>query len=124
MPFAFIDALADCSPMQVYQVVCKIVDEQAEKDQIRLSAPVIYDSIKRSNSSLNRKPKKLLEDSLERVLEVLKADAFGEDDERDPVQGDFEGLAEEPPPVRNSFFPSAARDTDYVRSQMVSTGAL
>ena len=77
----------------------KIVDEQVEKDQLRLSVPVIYDSIKRSNSSLNRKPKKLLEDSVERVLDVVKADVLGEDDEDDSIEGDFEGLAEQPPPV-------------------------
>lgn len=80
-------------------MVRKIVDEQAEKDQIRLSVPVIYDTIKRSNSSLNRKPKKLLEDTLERVLEVVKTDVLGEEDEDDSIEGDFEGLAEEPPPV-------------------------
>lgn len=80
-------------------MVQKIVDDQAEKDQIRLSAPVIYDSIKRSNSSLNRKPKKLLEDSLERVLEVIKTDVLGEDDEEEPIEGDFDGLAEQPPSV-------------------------
>jgi ribosome biogenesis ATPase len=44
---------------------------------------------------LNRKPKKLLEDSLERVLEVVKNDLFG-DEEEESVEGDFEGL-EEPP---------------------------
>lgn len=80
---------------QVYQVVRKIIDDQPETGRIRLSAPAIYEQIKKSNSSLNRKPKKLLEDSLERVLEVVKSDVLGEDDE-DSVEGDFEGL-EEPP---------------------------
>lgn len=80
-------------------MVCKIIDEQEDKDQIRLSVPAVYDTIKRSNSSLNRKPKKLLEDSLERVLEVLKTDALGEEDEDDSIEGDFEGLAEKPVPV-------------------------
>ncbi|KAJ5281890.1 hypothetical protein N7478_007262 [Penicillium angulare] len=79
---------------EVYQVVRKIIDDQPDASRIRLSAPSIYEQIKKSNSSLNRKPKKLLEDSLERVLEVVKAD-MGEDDE-DSVEGDFEGL-EEPP---------------------------
>lgn len=80
-------------------MVRKIVDEQAEKQQIRLSAPVIFDTIKRSNSSLNRKPKKLLEDSLERVLEVVRTDVLGEEDEDDSIEGDFEGLSEQPPQV-------------------------
>ncbi|KAJ5909098.1 hypothetical protein N7495_001780 [Penicillium taxi] len=79
---------------EVYQVVRKIIDDQPETGRIRLSVPAIYDQLKKSNSSLNRKPKKLLEDSLERVLEVVKSD-LGEDEE-DSVDGDFEGL-EEPP---------------------------
>ena len=70
----------------------KIIDDQSETGRIRLSVPAIYDTIKKSNSSLNRKPKRLIEDSLERVLEVIKAD-MGEDDE-DSVEGDFEGLEE------------------------------
>ncbi|CAI7600121.1 unnamed protein product [Penicillium bialowiezense] len=79
---------------EVYQVVRKIIDDQGDNGRIRLSVPTIYETIKKSNSSLNRKPKRLIEDSLERVLEVVKAD-MGDDDE-DSVEGDFEGL-EEPP---------------------------
>lgn len=74
----------------------KIVDDQIEKDQLRLTVPAIYDSIKRSNSSLNRRPKRVLEDSLERVVEMVKLDVFG--DEEDLVEGDFEGLEEQQPP--------------------------
>lgn len=84
--------------LQVYQVVRKIVEDQDDKDQIRLTVPALYDSIKRSNSSLNRRPKRLLEDSLERVVELVKLDLFGEDED-DSVQGDFEGLEEQPPQV-------------------------
>jgi hypothetical protein len=40
---------------------------------------------------LNRKPKKLLEDSIERVLEVFQTDALGEADS-ESLEGDFEGL--------------------------------
>lgn len=69
----------------------KIIDDQGENDRIRLSVPAIYDTIKRSNSSLNRKPKRILEDSIERVVEVVKSDVLGEDEE-DSVNGDFEGL--------------------------------
>lgn len=87
-----------CRPLQVYQVVRKIVEDQGEKDQVRLTVPVLYDSIKRSNSSLNRRPKRLLEDSLERVVELVKLDLFGEDEE-DSVEGDFEGLEEQPSQV-------------------------
>lgn len=77
----------------------KIVDDQIEKDQLRLTVPAIYDSIKRSNSSLNRRPKRVLEDSLERVVELVKVDVFG-DDEEDSVEGDFEGLEEQQPPAQ------------------------
>lgn len=87
--------------MQVYQVVRKIIDDQPDTGRIRLSVPVIYDQIKKSNSSLNRKPKKLLEDSVERVLEVVKSDVLG-DDEEDSVEGDFEGLEETLATVCNS----------------------
>ncbi|KAJ5334377.1 uncharacterized protein N7506_008160 [Penicillium brevicompactum] len=79
---------------EVYQVVRKIIDDQGDNGRIRLSVPSIYETIKKSNSSLNRKPKRLIEDSLERVLEVVKAD-MGDDDE-DSVEGDFEGLDEPP----------------------------
>ncbi|KAL4785107.1 P-loop containing nucleoside triphosphate hydrolase protein [Aspergillus varians] len=85
---------------EVYQVVRKIIDDQAENDQFRLSVTVIYDSIKRSNSSLNRKPKRILEDSIERVVEVIKTDVL-EEDENDTVDGDFAGLEEQPVQVSN-----------------------
>ncbi|KAL4946230.1 hypothetical protein BDV06DRAFT_183003 [Aspergillus oleicola] len=81
---------------EVYQVVRKIIDDQAENDQFRLSVTTIYDSIKRSNSSLNRKPKRILEDSIERVVEVIKTDVLGED-ENDSIDGDFAGLEEQQP---------------------------
>lgn len=55
----------------------------------------VYEKIKRSNSSLNRKSKKLLEDSIERVLAVLKEEAVGDDDDIGSFEGDFGGL--EPP---------------------------
>lgn len=71
----------------------KIVDDHADDTQFRLSVPVILDAIKRSNSSLNRKPKKMLEDSIERVVDVMKADMG--DDENDSVNGDFEGLEDQ-----------------------------
>ncbi|KAJ5549806.1 hypothetical protein N7535_002252 [Penicillium sp. DV-2018c] len=77
---------------EVYQIVRKIIDDQSETGRLRLSVSTIYETIKKSNSSLNRKPKRLIEDSLERVLEVIKAD-MGEDDE-DSMEGDFEGLEE------------------------------
>ncbi|OJD11757.1 hypothetical protein AJ78_07530 [Emergomyces pasteurianus Ep9510] len=79
---------------EVYQVVRKIADDlQLEGENVRLTPPFVYDRIKRSNSSLNRRGKKLLEDSIERVLEVVKTDALG-NEESDSFNGDFEGLEE------------------------------
>lgn len=57
---------------------------------------MVYDSIKRSNSSLKRRSKKLLEDSIERVLLVLKE----ERDESDSLDGDFDGIEESLPAVK------------------------
>ncbi|KAA8652211.1 hypothetical protein EYZ11_010765 [Aspergillus tanneri] len=84
---------------EVYQIVRKIIDSQAENEHKRLSVQIIYDTIKRSNSSLNRKPKRILEDSIERVVEVL-----GEEEDDESVEGDFGGLEETPPvPESNSL---------------------
>ncbi|KEF56319.1 uncharacterized protein A1O9_07900 [Exophiala aquamarina CBS 119918] len=64
---------------QVYQVVRKIIDERSQygegESSLTLTFSAIYDQIKLSNSSLNRKPKKVLEDSIERVLETIQHDA-------------------------------------------------
>lgn len=57
----------------------------------RLSASAVYEKIKRSNSSLNRKSKRLLEDSIERVLAVLKEEAPS-DDEVGSIEGEFDGI--------------------------------
>ena len=66
---------------EVDQVVRKIIDEHAQygNTEFRVSFPTVYDEIKRSNSSLNRKPKKLLEDSIERVIQLLRQEDRQED---------------------------------------------
>lgn len=72
----------------VYSIVCKLDAEAATPNQ-RMTVSAVYDSIKRSNSSLARQKKKVLEDAIERVLtqrnEDLKEFAMeeGEDDEED-----------------------------------------
>ena len=76
----------------MYQVVKTLLDSQGQSDNShiqRLSAPVVYEKIKRSNSSLNRKSKKLLENSIERVLELLKEEATSTDG-FDSVEGDLD----------------------------------
>lgn len=73
----------------------KLADEQAqfENGGKRITTSTVYDSIKRSNSSLKRRSKKLLEDSIDRVLLVIKE----EQDESDSMDGDFEGIEESEP---------------------------
>lgn len=74
----------------------KLIDDQIEDGESdrRITVASVYDSIRRSNSSLKRRPKKLLEDSIDRVLIVIKE----ERDDSESVEGDFEGI-EEPPTV-------------------------
>ncbi|ESZ90120.1 putative Uncharacterized AAA domain-containing protein C16E9.10c [Sclerotinia borealis F-4128] len=82
---------------EIYQIVKKLADEHAQnpKGTKRLTISIVYDSIKNSNSSLKRRSKKLLEDSIERVLLVLKEEQY----DSDSVDGDFEGLEEEAAPL-------------------------
>ena len=81
------------------------MDEQTQyvdSNYSRLSIPTVYDKIKRSNSSLNRKSKKLLEDSISRVLEVLKQDAVS-DDEVGSMEGDFDEIEIAEAPTANGI---------------------
>ncbi|KAA8564984.1 hypothetical protein EYC84_010753 [Monilinia fructicola] len=83
---------------EIYNIVKKLTDDQAQsqKGPKRLTISIVYDHIKSSNSSLKRRSKKLLEDSIDRVLLVLKE----EQDESDSIDGDFEGLEEAVPPPK------------------------
>ena len=56
--------------------------------------PLIYEHIKRSNSSLTRKSKRLLEDSIERVLEVRKQDKESNNDTSDAEAASIDGRSE------------------------------
>jgi ribosome biogenesis ATPase len=74
---------------EVYQVARKIIDERNQyQDETRpsqnLNFATVYDIIRASSSSLNRRPKKLLEDSIERVLETIQQDQ--ESDSEDAIQ--------------------------------------
>ncbi|KAL3422447.1 ATPase [Phlyctema vagabunda] len=81
---------------EIYQVVRKLADEQAEIGGKKPTVSSVYDSIKHSNSSLKRRSKKLLEDSIERVLLVIKE----EQDDSDSVDGDFDGIEEPVPQLK------------------------
>lgn len=79
---------------KVYQVVRKFVDEQAQYDDgppQRLSVPIIYEKIKSSKSSLNRKSKRLLEDSIDRVLGVLRDETVSSGDDSVDMDEHFDG---------------------------------
>lgn len=80
-------AQQEAHEIQVYQVVRKILDDHAQyaAPDTRLSFALVYDEIRRSNSSLNRKNKKLLEDSIERVLETIQLDS-----ESDSANGEMD----------------------------------
>jgi ribosome biogenesis ATPase len=82
---------------EVYQIVRKYLDDKTDTPASKVRAGTIYDWIKNSNSSLKRRPKKQLEDSIERVLTVIQED---ESDEMASIEGDFgeeEGKEEKPP---------------------------
>ncbi|GAB1313261.1 Ribosome bioproteinsis ATPase rix7 [Madurella fahalii] len=68
----------------VYQIVLKLEEEGEDENgrKPRLTVGSVYDSIKRSNSSLARQKKRPLEDSIERVLAVRK-DQYRVDEQED-----------------------------------------
>ncbi|KAH7055677.1 P-loop containing nucleoside triphosphate hydrolase protein [Macrophomina phaseolina] len=75
---------------EVLQVIRKLIDDQPG-DNPDLSVYTVSDWIKRSNSSLARRPRKALEDSIERVLEVIKEDEASGDEEMAPIDADLDG---------------------------------
>ena len=82
---------------QVYINVQKFADEQArygDDQSKKLTVSNVYNFIKESKptSSLHRKSKPLLKDSIERVLEVLKQDREEESDDLESVEGNFDGI--------------------------------
>ena len=74
----------------------KLKEEQAQQENgaKRLTVAAVYDSIKRSNSSLKRRAKKQLEDSIDRVLVAVREQEL---DDSDSFEGDFEGLDDDEP---------------------------
>lgn len=64
--------------------------------------PRVYEYINKSNSNLNRKSKSLLEDSITRVLDVMKQDAAS-GDEMDSREGDFNGIGATSTPITNGM---------------------
>lgn len=76
----------------MYQIVRNFVDEDAQYNRrTKISVSNVYDKIKNSNSSLKRKSKKLLEDSIGNVLNELDQEAESED-EIGSFEGDFSDM--------------------------------
>jgi ribosome biogenesis ATPase len=66
----------------IYQIILKLEEPLEEGGRKpRLTVASVYDSIKRSNSSLSRQKKKPLEDSIERVLAARKEQSKADDQE-------------------------------------------
>ncbi|TVY29730.1 putative AAA domain-containing protein, partial [Lachnellula hyalina] len=91
--------LSQALDKEIYQIVRKLADDQHYASANKLTVSTVYDWIKHSNSSLKRRPKKLLESCIERVLDVLKSEEL---DDADSLEGDFEGIDDSvPPPVKD-----------------------
>ena len=64
---------------QLDREVHQIVQKWAEDEEHIPDVSEVYQRIKNSNSSLNRRPKKILESSIERAISVIRADQLGND---------------------------------------------
>lgn len=74
----------------VYQVVQKYLDDKGESP-LKLQVHTVYEYIQKSNSSLKRRPKKQLEDSIDRVIDVIRENESGDDEEDElaELEGNF-----------------------------------
>ncbi|KAI0124890.1 P-loop containing nucleoside triphosphate hydrolase protein [Xylariales sp. AK1849] len=89
----------------VYQIIRKLEDEQADKTA-RTGVPPkftisgVYDTIKKSNSSLAREKKRPLEESIERVLRFRKEERLEEDEDEEMD----DALVDSPKPKERDYF--------------------
>jgi ribosome biogenesis ATPase len=98
---------------EVYQIVRKYLDDKNESP-LKLKISTILEWIQKSNSSLKRRPKKQLEDSIERVIDVIREDESGDDeDELVELEGEF---GDEKPAMKD-------RSGDWMNKQIVNTWA-
>ncbi|KAI1210319.1 AAA-domain-containing protein [Annulohypoxylon truncatum] len=91
----------------VYQIIRKLEDDHernnSDKDgskPLKFTISGVYDSIKRSNSSLGRLKKRPLEDSIERVLRIRKEERK-EEDEEEALE---EASMDSPKPKERDYF--------------------
>ncbi|KAF7537933.1 hypothetical protein G7054_g3297 [Neopestalotiopsis clavispora] len=102
-------ALTQRLDRDIYQIVIKLENDQAEKtartgEPPKFTVSGVYDTIKRSNSSLSREKKKPLEDSIYRVLHFRK-----EERKRDEADDEDEAMIDDAP---GSATPQA-KERDY-----------
>ncbi|KAL5117861.1 Ribosome biogenesis ATPase rix7 [Pleosporales sp. CAS-2024a] len=72
---------------EVYQIVRTYADQENESPP-QLRSHTIYDWIQHSNSSLKRRPKKQLEDSIERAIDLIRSEESKDnEDDLNQVQG-------------------------------------
>jgi ribosome biogenesis ATPase len=102
---------------EVYQIVRKYLDEKNES-ALKLRTSTIQDYIQRSNSSLKRRPKKQLEDSIERVIDVIREDESDDEIDMDELEGDFGGLEEKEPKESKD-----SKSSDWMNRQIVTQWA-
>lgn len=74
----------------VYQIVRKYEDENDGK-KVTISA--VYEYVQRSNSSLKRQKKRLLEDSIDRVLDVRREEARADKDSDEELEKELQARA-------------------------------
>ncbi len=99
----------------VYQIVLKLEEPEEEGGRRpRLTVGSVYDSIKRSNSSLARQKKRPLEDSIERVLAARKQHAKA--DEQEDSDDELEAREQE-----RAKAAKAERDSNILNRQIAKS---
>lgn len=100
----------------VYQIVRKYLDT-SDESVVKLKSHTVYDHIKSSNSSLKRRPKKQLEDSIDRVLLVLQEDEDSEDETAE-IEGEFADAGNDDA-IKRKIEPEGG-SLDFMNRQIVS----
>lgn len=100
----------------IYQIVRKYLDEKNESP-LKLRTSTIQEYIQKGNSSLKRRPKKQLEDSIERVIDVIREDESEVDDEIADIEGDFGEMEEKAQKEKDS------KSADWMNKQIVGQWA-
>jgi ribosome biogenesis ATPase len=113
----------------IYQIVLKLENDQAEKtartgEPPKFTVAGVYDTIKRSNSSIAREKKKPLEDAIYRVLHFRKEERRKdqEDDQHDDDQAMDDVPENASPQVKVSLNSRSMPSAAVLRSSNSSSG--